>query len=132
MSQQNVDVMRGLYDAFSRGDVPTVLAGMDANIEWNEAESHPYADHNPYRGPQAVLDGVFMRLGEEWEFFRVVTEHFLDAGESVVMLGRYQAKHRASGKGLDAQVAHVWQLRDGKVIRFQQYTDTAQFVATVG
>ena len=34
----NVDVMRGLYDAFSQGDIPTVLGGMDPNIEWREAE----------------------------------------------------------------------------------------------
>ncbi len=129
MSQQNVDLIRGLYDAFAKGDVPAVLGGMDPGIEWNEAESFPYADRNPYIGPQAVLEGVFMRIMTDWEAFCVVTESVLDAGEVVVALGRYKGKHRTTGKDLDAQHAHIWWLRDGKVTRFQQYVDTAQALA---
>ena len=60
MSQQNADLMKSLYAAFGRGDVPTVLGAMDPAIVWNEAEGFPYADKNPYVGPQAVLEGVFM------------------------------------------------------------------------
>lgn len=132
MSQQNVDVIRKLYDAFARGDVPSVLAGMDPGIVWNEAENFPYADRNPYTGPQAVLEGVFMRIGADWETFQVANEVLLDAGDTVVALGRYLAKHRASGKELNAQHAHIWWLKDGKVTRFQQYADTAQTLAVAG
>ncbi len=62
MSQENVELMRGLYYAFGRGDVEAVLGPMDEGIEWNEAENFIYADRNPYVGPQAVLEGVFARL----------------------------------------------------------------------
>ena len=55
---RNVEVIRGAYDAFERGDVPAVLASMAPNIEWNEAENFPYADGNPYIGPDAVVGGV--------------------------------------------------------------------------
>ena len=127
MSQQNVQVVLELYEAFGRGDVPTALGQMDQSIEWNEAENFIYADRNPYVGPQAVLEGVFMRLGAEWEGFTVTPEEWLDAGTHVVVLGTYTGRHRGAGKEVRAQFAHVWGVRGDRVVRFQQYTDTKQF-----
>ena len=132
MSQENVDVVRSMYDAFATGDVPAVLDRMDAEIVWNEAENFPYADGNPYIGPQAVLDGVFMRLGTEWDYWRLGIERILDAGDTVVALGRYQAKHKETRTEINAQFTHVWGLRDGKAASFQQYADTAQIQQAVG
>jgi hypothetical protein len=131
MSQENVDAIRGMYEAFGRGDVPAVLGQMDEAVEWREAESFIYADRNPYVGPRAVLEGVFMRLGTEWEGFRVTPGEWLDAGDHVVVLGTYWGGHRQSGRQVRAQFAHVWGLRGGKVVRFQQYTDTKQFAEAV-
>lgn len=127
MSQQNVALVRSVYAAFGRGDVPAVLAQFDPEIEWNEAENFPYADGNPYRGPQAVLQGVFARLGSEWESFAVEPHELLDAGDRVVTLGVYRGTHKGTGKAVRAQFAHVWTLRSGTVAAFQQYTDTRQF-----
>ena len=67
MSQENVQTIRSIYEAFAMGNIPAVLALMDQGIEWREAENYIYADRNPYVGPQAVLEGVFMRLGSDWE-----------------------------------------------------------------
>jgi uncharacterized protein len=61
----NLESVRGLYEAFAKSDVPTVLAFLDANIAWTEAEGFPYG--GTYNGPNAVLEGVFMRLGSEWD-----------------------------------------------------------------
>ena len=47
-------IIKSLYDAFAIGDIPTVLDGLDDNIIWYEAEGNPYADGNPYKGPDAV------------------------------------------------------------------------------
>jgi ketosteroid isomerase-like protein len=132
MSQENIEVIRGLYDSFSQGDVPAVLGQMDEAIEWREAENYIYADRNPYLGPQAVLEGVFMRLGSEWEGFTVTPEEWLDAGHHVVVLGMYTGRRKETGKEVRAQFAHVWGLRGGRVVRFQQYTDTKQFAEVVG
>jgi hypothetical protein len=126
MSQENVKLVQGMYEAFSKGDIPAVLGQFDPQIEWNEAENFPYADRNPYVGPVAVLEGLFMRLGSEWEYWNLEIEELLDAGETVVSLGRYLGQNKATRKKIDAQFVHVWKFRDGKVIRFQQYADTAQ------
>jgi len=98
MSQENVQLIRGVYEAFGRGDIPAVLAQMDQSIEWNEAENFIYADRNPYVGPQAVLEGVFTRLGAEWEGFTVTPEELLDAGDRVVALGTYKRDQQGDGK----------------------------------
>ena len=127
MSRENVELMQRMYEAFGKGDVQTVLERMDEGIEWHESENFLYADRSPYVGPQTVLEGVFMRLGEDWEVFEVVPDELLDAGDRVVALGRYNAKHRATGKQVRPRFAHVWSVRDGKVTVFQQYTDTKGF-----
>ena len=131
MSQENVGTVRRMYEAFATGDVPTVLSLFDQSIEWNEAENYIYADRNPYVGPDAVLGGVFMRLGTEWEGYSVAPHEFLDAGDKTVVLGTYSGTYKATGKSVRAQFAHVWSLKDGKAIGFQQYTDTAQFAQAV-
>jgi ketosteroid isomerase-like protein len=79
MSRENVQVIRNIYGAFARGDVPAVLEALDAKIEWREADNFLYSDGNPYVGPQAILDGVFMRLGRDWDGFAAEPKTLLDA-----------------------------------------------------
>jgi len=129
---QNVELVRSIYAAFAAGDMPGVLSRMAPDIEWNEAENFPYADGNPYRGPEAIVAGVFARLGGEWDGFAAVPEEFLDAGETVVVLGRYGGTYKATGRPMHAQMAHVWRVRGGKVAAFQQYTDTLQAARVTG
>src|SRR5947209_4174429 len=131
MSQDNVQLIRGMYEAFANGDVAAVLGKMHDDIDWREAENFIYADRNPYIGPKAVLDGVFMRLASEWDAFTVTPEEWLDAGNHVVVLGTYTGTHKNSGKAVRAQFAHVWAAKGARVLRFQEYTDTKQFAEVV-
>lgn len=66
-ASDNVSIINGLYQAFAEGNIEAAMAPMSADIIWNEAEGFPYADRNPYEGPDAVLEGVFARIGAEWE-----------------------------------------------------------------
>ena len=131
MSEENRETVQGMYDAFGRGDIGTVLAALDPDVEWWEAENFIYADNNPYVGPDAVLQGVFARIGGEWEGFLVSPKEVLDAGDTIVGHGHYSGKFRNTGRDVRAQFAHVFTFRDGKIVKFQQYTDTAQFKAAV-
>ena len=123
MSSNNLDIVRGIYDAFGKGDVPSVLSALDPQIDWNEAEGFPYA--GKYVGPDAVLQGVLMKLGTEWDGYSAVPDEFVGSGDKVVSLGQYSGTYKATGKSFRAQFAHAFTLRDGKVVHFQQYTDTA-------
>jgi ketosteroid isomerase-like protein len=132
MPNANLELIRNLYAASARGDGPAVLSAMDPAIVWNEAENFPYADRNPYVGPAAVAEGIFFRLATEWDDFQAVPAEFFDAGDTVVVTGRYRAIHKTTLANLDAQYAHVWRVRGGKIVGFQQYTDTAQAQSAIG
>lgn len=126
------DLVKSIYSAFGRGDVPAVLGVFDPQIQWLEAEGFLYADGNPYAGPQAVAEGVFQRIVTDLDNFGVFPERYVDGGDTVVVEGRYRGTVKATGTPVDAQFAHVWQVRDGKVVRFQQYTDTRQWARAAG
>jgi uncharacterized protein len=131
MSQENITVIRGMYESFSKGDVTSVLGQMHQHIEWRQAENFIYADRSPYRGPEAVLEGVFMRLASDWADFKVMPEEWLDAGNHIVVLGTYSGRHKESSREVRAQFAHIWGVTHGRVVRFQQYTDTKQFADAI-
>jgi len=117
-------IIDGLYKAFAVGDIPTVLGGMDSNVVWNQAEGNAYADGNPYIGPDAVLNGVFARLGGDHEYFNLKDIVLHEMGNDKVLATlRYDGKFK-NGKSYDAQAAHLWTFKDGKVVAFQQYVDT--------
>ena len=123
----NVKLMKDLYDAFGRGDVPAVLGAMSPTIQWHQAEGNPYnPSGQPWVGPDAVMNNLFMRLGAEWDGFTVHPRAFHGAGDSVIVEARYSGTFKPTGKSMDTQVCHVWDVNDGKVTRFQQYVDTAK------
>ena len=128
----NSERIKGLYDAFAAGDVDLVLSNFAEDIQWSEAENFIYDYGEPLVGADAVVEGVFAKLGSEWEYWNLENKQFYDVGEDrVLVTGRYKAKNIASAKELDAQFAHVWQLRDTLALSFQQYTDTKQAAEVV-
>jgi hypothetical protein len=129
----NVQTVRGLYEAFAKGDIPAVLGGFDSKIEWREAEGNPYSmEGEAWIGGDQILQELFMKLGTEWDGFTVQPSEFHDAGDTVVVEGRYTGTFKGTGKSIDAQMCHVFKLRDGKVTSFQQFVDTAQWQSVMG
>ncbi|HVF29363.1 MAG TPA: nuclear transport factor 2 family protein [Pyrinomonadaceae bacterium] len=125
------EMIRGLYDSFAAGDVPAVLAAFDADLEWNEAEGFMYG--GTYHGGSAVLENVFMKLATEWEGFAVIPDKVVDGGDgNVISTGTYSGKFLATGKSMSVPFAHEWEIRDGKVARFRQHTDTAVIARDIG
>ena len=119
---QITEIIRGAYAAFAKGDIPTVLGALAANVIWIEAEGGPYG--GTYVGPNAVLENVFMKIGGEWDAYAAVPDEFIANDNTVVALGNYSGKYKATGKSFTAPFVHVWKFLDGKVISFQQHTDT--------
>ncbi len=119
---QITEIIRGAYAAFAKGDIPTVLGALASNVIWIEAEGGPYG--GTYVGPNAVLENIFMKIGGEWDGYAAVPDEFIANDNTVVALGKYSGKYKATGKSFEAPFVHVWKFMDGKVISFQQHTDT--------
>jgi uncharacterized protein len=127
--EKDVEIVQNIYAAFAKGDIPNVLQKFDQKIVWNEAENFPYADGNPYIGPEAVLEGVFKRLGGEWDYWNLTEQKYYEANSGeIIVTGRYKAKNKMTGKEINVQFVHMWTLVDGLVTNFQQYADTYQAV----
>lgn len=123
----SVTTIQAAYAAFANND-PTVLFGaMAPDIQWFEAEGNPLADRNPYVGAMAIGEGVFGRLLAAIDGFSAVPDRFVDGGDDVIVLGRYGGTMKASGATLDAPFCHVYRFANGRVVSFQQYTDTEQW-----
>jgi ketosteroid isomerase-like protein len=120
----NKEIVQRAYASFAQGDVPAALAAMDESIEWKEADGFPLA--GTYVGPQAVLEGVFMRLGEVGDEFAVLPDQFIAEGDTVVALGTYSWKHKSTGAPANVKMVHVWTMADGKLATFQQHVDTVK------
>ena len=124
-SPDNTAIIQKLYNDFATGDIPAVGAAMATNIEWIEAENFPFADGNPYIGFDAILEGVFSRVGSEWEYWNLADLNYnVMENDKILVTGRYQAKYKKNGAVIDLQMAHFWTLKDSKITNFQQFADT--------
>ncbi|HZT90882.1 MAG TPA: nuclear transport factor 2 family protein [Gaiellaceae bacterium] len=122
-----IDVVRRSYDAFSRGDLDAVLADLHPDIEWHQAQGLPHG--GLYHGRDEVRRNIFEPLHADWwEWFTATPHEFIDGGDQVVVIGRYEGAAKATGKPLDVPFVHVWTLADGLATRFRQYLDTAGWV----
>lgn len=105
-------------------DVSNLIGAMDPNVEWHEMQGIPYG--GVYTSAADVMEHVFKRIGAEWDGFRAAADAILEAeGGRVVALGRYSGTFKATGKDLNCAFAHVIRLRDGRVVEFRQYVDSA-------
>jgi uncharacterized protein len=116
------DTLRKLYAAFANGDVPSVLGALAPNISWTEAEGFPYG--GTYIGHDALLANVFMKLGTEWDGFVAVSHELVGDGDTVVSLGEYSGRYKATGRSFKAPFVHVWRFSEDQVASFVQHTDT--------
>jgi ketosteroid isomerase-like protein len=129
----NSKTVETFYGALERGDIPSIIGILDPQVVWNEADNFVYADKSPYVGVDAVLTGLFARLGGEWDGFSAGPQEIIDGGgDTVVALGRYGGVYKATGMKVNAQFVHVFKLQAGKIATFYQYTDTAQFRDVTG
>jgi ketosteroid isomerase-like protein len=115
--RDNVERIRRLYEAAARHDFAAWLELLHEGVEWHSA------DRTTYFGPQAVLQALMGRV-QELDGFAIDIRRIIGAGDTVVVEARYRAVGKASGRVLDAPVAHVFDLHDGKIIRVRQYTDS--------
>jgi ketosteroid isomerase-like protein len=126
----HLDFVKGVYAAFGSGDVPKVLGAMHPQIQWTETAGYELG--GVYRSPEAILENVFSKIPVLFESFSIDIERLIDAGNVVVMQGHYVATGKATGESVRAEVAHVFEISDGQIVRFDQYVDSATINPIMG
>ena len=92
------------------------------NIIWTEAKGFPYG--GTYKGIEAAVKNVFNRLATEWINYTFTPEGYLAEGDKICTYGTYSGINRLTGQPFEARVAHLWMLKDGRIISFEQFVDS--------
>ena len=119
----NLEIIKAHYAGSDTKDLAAMLAPLTATTRWTEMAGFPCA--GTYIGPEAVVENVFKALGAAWDGYTLKVDRLIDGGDTIIGVGTYSGTYRATGKPMTARVTHVWDLKDGKVTQFEQFTDTA-------
>jgi len=122
MSQENVETVRRFLIV---DDVDEALTYADPGIVWNPTEELATQGH-------AAVRASLARWKAEWHDYKVMPEEFVDRGDSVVVTVRLRGRGRGSGVEVDARFYDVYSLRDGKIVRMDQFTERSQAFEAVG
>jgi len=123
-SDAPADVVRRQYLASAAGDLAALRATLAPDVEWTEMAGFPLA--GTYRTPEGVTTNVMEALAKDWNGWAAHDDRYVVDGENVVVLARYTASNRATGKPIDVRVAHHFVVRGGRIVRFEQFVDTAK------
>jgi ketosteroid isomerase-like protein len=128
MSDQNVEIVRAMYDAFARRDRATLVSHLDPAMRVYDRPLHPEA--SVYEGPEG-----FLRFAQtDWAAFDEVSyepQDFLDRGAYVVVPIKQSGRGKGSALGVEERIVNVWKLRDGKCVELRNYSTIAEALAAV-
>jgi ketosteroid isomerase-like protein len=131
MSQENLEIARRAYAAFSDGNLEPVLAAFDPDIEWNASDVF-FDQPRTYDGRQAWQEEFLPELAEIFREYRAVPVRLMDVGDHVLAVAKVGGPGRRSGADVMARVGHVLTFRDGKVVRFTEFKDVGDAFEAVG
>lgn len=123
----NLEIVKSTYEgATSEENGKNLARHVAENISWTEARGFPYG--GTYIGLDNITKNVFSRLGSEWIDYTFTPEDYIAADDKVVAIGSYSGTYKKTGKAFTARVSHVWKLKGGKIIRFEQFVDSKTVV----
>ena len=129
MSAEDVQRLREVYDAFDRDDADTFVGLLAHNIEWRVPEVLPWGGaRHGHDGVRTSLDLLREHVAGGWG----TPEEFLDAGDSVIVVGRFTGTARATGRDFETQSVDVWACSDGVPTRLVHFVDTAVVLEALG
>ena len=121
--------VEAIFAAFGRGDIPLILGKVAPDCVWRQSKALPYGGE--FRGPEGVGQ-FFTRLDAATETTMFEVDEIFEQGENVFSFGRHAGKGRKTGKTATTEWSFRWKVRDGKVVLYVGYTDSAEIIAALG
>jgi ketosteroid isomerase-like protein len=121
VSERNLDIIRHSWAAWMERDMDRATADWDPDIEW-DVTRHEDAPDKVHRGIADVI-GMIADWLTYWKAYELIVERYEPCGDNVLLLLRRRARERGSGAPADRLAAHVWTIRDGKVVLIRSYSD---------
>jgi ketosteroid isomerase-like protein len=120
VTEANVEALRRGYEALNSGDLSVVLELLDPEMEWHEPQPSP--DAGTHSGRDS-FERFFRGWMDSFEDFRVEPERVVERGGKLIAVVRQSGRGRSSGVEVDARLAHVWTVEDGRAVRFEAVPD---------
>lgn len=122
---KNIELIETIYGHFNNRRYDDIIPHFAGDMTWFAADNSPLADESPYHGPDNIRERVFGRIEAGFEKLTVRINEIFGADDGrVVVLGYYIGRTRGKSEDSETQLAHIWTIRDGKAVKFQQYIDT--------
>ncbi|MDE1244194.1 nuclear transport factor 2 family protein [Vibrio aestuarianus] len=119
----NLTIVQNTYHGINSGDDGKSLTKyLTPDASWTEAAGFPYC--GTYIGADAIQKNVFQRIGSEWLDYKLEIEGYVADGDSIFAYGHYSGTYLETGKFFTARVAHLWKVKAGKIISFEQFVDS--------
>ncbi len=126
MAEANVEALQRGYEALNRGDLSVVLDLLDPDIEWHEPGDSPEAGTHQGRDS---FERFFRSWIESFDGFQVEPEQVVERGGKLIAVVHQSGRGRASGIRVDARLAHVWTVKDGRAVRWEAVADPEDALA---
>jgi uncharacterized protein len=130
VSEENVQLVREIYEAIAARDIPGFLGRLAPDVEWSSPESLPWG--GTHRGPEAVgqeyFAGFLARVDDD---FQLEADELYDAGNSVAVTGRLTGRAREGGTPFQTPSIQIWTMRDGAVSKMRYAVDTAAVLKAI-
>ena len=123
--KSNLEIVKEGYANFLQGHISALLDSLSDNIEWELPASAHVTFSGVFKGKNAVLN-FFQNVANDNEISEFAVDTYIADGDNVVALGHLAATAKSTGKTSSNKWAHVWQLKDGKVVKHYEYADTAE------
>ena len=121
-SRDPLAVVQAMYAAFGAADETSLRDLIDPDVVWRQCEGFPGGEHR--RGIDSVLAGVLRGNRSTWRGFAAPIERYIASGDDVVAIGHYEGTHAVTQKAMRAVFAHVYRVRGGRIVTFDQFADT--------
>ena len=130
MEAQNTQLVKDAYDAFLRADIPALLANLDDGVQWHAViGTEGVVPTSGLRQGRDAVGQFFAQVAEHMDFRSFEPREFIAQGDQVAVIGHYQGTAKTTGRGWDADWVMIFTIRDGKVVRFREYTDNKQLIS---
>jgi ketosteroid isomerase-like protein len=130
---RNVQLVKDAYAAFSRGDIPALLESLDENIEWEGVKgTEGVAPQAGLRRGKAAVAEFFALVASTTEFHKFEPREFIAGEDAVAVVGFYEATVKPTGRRVAADWLMLFNIRNGKIVRFREWTDSVQIVRAYG
>jgi ketosteroid isomerase-like protein len=121
---EGAKIIASVYEAFERGDVQALSVLFDPRVRVRQSPLLPWG--GIYQGYLGIMRFI-AKLLEHVES-RIAVDEYLEAGEQVIVIGHTRGHVRATGKEFSVRFVHVWSLKDGRVVRYEPYVNTAKML----